>query len=144
VVRIQDLDFPDELYYSDYHMWVRCIDDNKVQIGLSDLGQAAAGKIRFVRFFPKGRSVQKEKTMGTIETGKWVGPLRAPLSGKIVSVNLNVRKKPVLINDAPYDEGWLFEIEPSDLKNEISLLRRTNAPDFKDWVEKEIKDKVKI
>jgi glycine cleavage system H protein len=66
--------------------------------------------------------VQKGKSAGTLESGKWVGPVTSPLTGEIVEVNEAVKSKPALINDDPYGEGWFVKIKPENWDSESAEL----------------------
>ena len=109
-----------------------------VRIGLDDFAQGNAGKIRFVSTKPKGSYVAQGKTFAMIEAFKWVGPLKSPLSGIIVETNPNLKKKPFLLNEAPYDGGWIVDIDPSDLGNERKTLYSGSAS--LNWIRQEIKE----
>ncbi len=132
---------PEDLYYHNDHCWVK-VEDEKARIGFDDFGQATAGKILFVRLKPEGKTIEVDKSFGSIETGKWVGPLKAPISGTILEVNPELKKKPTIINEDPYGKGWLLVVKPTDnLEAELSKLVTGSA--IKDWINKEIKERLK-
>nr|MDO8090928.1 glycine cleavage system protein H [Candidatus Sigynarchaeota archaeon] len=134
------VNLPDDLYYHNDHCWVR-VENGKARIGFDDFGQATAGKILFVRLKPQGKTIEAGKSFGSIETGKWVGPLRAPISGTIVEVNPEVKKKPTIINEDPYGDGWLIVVEPTNLEPELANLVTGDA--IKAWIDKEIEERLK-
>nr|MDO8076524.1 glycine cleavage system protein H [Candidatus Freyarchaeota archaeon] len=134
------VNLPDDLYYHNDHCWVR-VENGKARIGFDDFGQATAGKILFVRLKPQGKTIEAGKSFGSIETGKWVGPLRAPISGTIVEVNPEVKKKPTIINEDPYGDGWLIVVEPTNLEPELANLITGDA--IKTWIDKEIEERLK-
>ncbi|MHA1603523.1 MAG: glycine cleavage system protein H [Candidatus Freyarchaeota archaeon] len=134
------INLPEDLYYHNDHCWVR-VEDGKARIGFDDFGQATAGKILFVRLKPEGKTIEVGKSFGSIETGKWVGPLRAPISGTIVEVNPEVKKNPTIINDDPYGDGWLIVVEPTNLEPELANLVTGDA--LKAWIDKEIVERLK-
>ncbi len=107
-------------------MWAKK-EDGTVRVGATDMAQQAAGSIMFVRVMPKGRQVESRKPLGTIETGKWVGPLKSPLSGTIVEVNEALKAQPKLLNEDPYGKGWLVVLEPSKLDDELKNLMTDSA-----------------
>ncbi|MEM2833691.1 MAG: glycine cleavage system protein H, partial [Candidatus Korarchaeota archaeon] len=79
----------------------------------------------------------------TIESGKWVGRLRSPVSGKVLYVNERLYDDPSLINRSPYDEGWLLVIEAYDVERDIGdLIAGTQTDKIKDWIEREIKERL--
>ena len=82
-----------------------------------------------------GRSVKAGKTLGTVESGKWVGPLKSPVSGEIAEVNEEARKEPSVINDDPYGRGWVAVIAPSDLEAEMGeLIKGSDGADLESWL----------
>ena len=121
MVEIEGSNFPEDLYYDKNHMWVK-VENGKVRVGYNDWAQEAAGKLVNLNTRRVGRSVKAGKTLGTVESGKWVGPLRAPVSGKILEINQEVRKRPALINEDPYGGGWIAIIEAEDLDTDIKDL----------------------
>jgi len=129
------------LYYSKDHLWAK-IEDGKVRVGLTDFAQQIAGKIRFIRLRPSGVKVEQGKTLGTMETGKWVGPLVSPLSGTVIEVNGDLRMKASLVNEDPYGKGWLSVLQPTNLDEELKTLW-TDLNKMKPWLEQEIAKYVK-
>ena len=122
MVRILDrFEFPEGLYYSADHLWAK-VEDGTVRVGATDIAQQAAGSLLFVRIMPKGRQVESGKPLGTIETGKWVGALKSPLSGTIIEVNEALKTQPKLLNQDPYGKGWLVVLQPSKLDDELKNL----------------------
>jgi len=112
----------DRYYWVEKHAWARLEADNMVTIGITDVAQHMAKGI--VNATPKeaGRAVQKGKSAGTLESGKWVGPVTSPITGEIVMVNEAVKMKPALINEDPYGEGWFVKIKPTDWTGESAAL----------------------
>lgn len=114
-------EFPEGLYYSRDHMWAK-IEDGLVRIGATDMAQQAAGSLMYVRIMPKGKQIESGRPLGTIETSKWVGPLKSPLSGTVVEVNAVLKTRPTLLNEDPYGAGWLITLDPSRLGEEMKSL----------------------
>ena len=112
----------DRYYWVEKHVWARLEADGMVTIGITDVAQHMAKGI--VNATPKeaGRTVQKGKSAGTLESGKWVGPVTSPITGEIVMVNEAVKAKPALINEDPYGEGWFVRIKPTDWAVESAAL----------------------
>lgn len=102
-------------------MWVK-LENGKVRVGVTDVAQRSAGPITFIRLLPKGKLVVKGKPLGTIETGKWVGPLISPVSGTLVEVNENLKSQPKLLNEDPYGAGWIAVIQPSNFEEDKKAL----------------------
>lgn len=134
-------EFPEGLYYSKDHMWLK-IEGDVVRVGITDLAQQAAGPIVYARLMPKGKVVEAGKPIGTIETGKWVGPLKSPVSGTIVEVNEALKSQPKLLNEDPYGKGWLAVIKPSKLEDELKSLF-SKVEDMIPWLQEEIPKLIK-
>jgi glycine cleavage system H protein len=123
MAKIRGCDVPeDRFYWVEKHTWARLEADGTVTIGITDVAQKMAKGI--VNATPKdtGRSVQKGKSAGTLESGKWVGPVTSPVTGEIVAVNEAMKAKPSLINADPYGEGWFVRIKPVDWAGESAAL----------------------
>ena len=112
----------DRYYWVEKHAWARMETDGMVTIGITDVAQRLAKGI--INATPKelGRTVQKGKSAGTLESGKWVGPVTSPITGEIAEVNEAVRARPALINEDPYGAGWFVKIKPSDWAGESATL----------------------
>jgi glycine cleavage system H protein len=137
MVKIEDNDFPEDLYYHREHMWVK-VEEGKVRVGYNDWAQEAAGKLVNLNTRKVGRSVKAGKTLGTVESGKWVGPLRTPVSGEITAVNEEVLKTPSVINDDPYGKGWIAVIAPSNLDEEMGdLIKGSDKETLENWLKGE-------
>lgn len=113
---ISGCNIPEDLYYlaGDKLVWARFEEDGTVTAGVPDPGQAVAGKVVAVTPKKLGRNIARGKSMGTLESGKWVGPIPAPVSGEIIAINETVAASPSLVNDDPYGEGWIVKLQPSD------------------------------
>lgn len=120
---VRGCNIPENLYYwVEKHAWALPMDDGTVKIGITDVAQNLAKGI--VNATPKdaGRTVQKGKSAGTLESGKWVGPVTSPVTGEIVEVNEAMKSKPSLINSDPYGEGWFVKVKPADWAGESAAL----------------------
>lgn len=110
---VSNCNIPDELYYwPEKHVWARPESDGTLTIGVTDVAQHMAGIV--VSATPKaaGKTLKKGKSAGTVESGKWVGPVTAPVSGAIVAANAELKAKPGLLNTDPYGAGWFVKIKP--------------------------------
>jgi glycine cleavage system H protein len=120
---IRGCNIPEDRYYwVEKHVWARLEANDMVTIGITDVAQNMAKGI--VNATPKdpGRTVQKGKSAGTLESGKWVGPVTSPVTGEIVEVNETMKGKPSLINSDPYGDGWFVRIKPTDWAGESVAL----------------------
>ncbi|PIU58210.1 MAG: glycine cleavage system protein H [Deltaproteobacteria bacterium CG07_land_8_20_14_0_80_38_7] len=115
------MDFPDNLFYTKDHEWV-LVEGNTATIGLTDYAQEQLGDIVFVDLPNKGQDLNKEETFGVVESVKSVSDCLMPMSGKITDINDSLANNPDVINEAPYDEGWMIKIELTKPEEKTSLL----------------------
>ncbi len=136
MAQAEEFYLPDDFYYErDDHLWAK-IEDGKVRVGLDQFGQKAAGNVAYVKLMPVGKAVAKRRAFGSLEAGKYIGPLKAPVAGKIVEVNDAVLANPKLVNSDPYGEAWFVVIEPSNLEGDLADL--AHGPDIQRWLEDEV------
>ncbi len=115
--------FPKDLYYAvEDHTWVKLNEDGTVTVGMTDVAQSLAGPILHARIKKVGAQRAKGKPIGTVESAKWVGPIKSPVSGEIVEVNESVVSDPQLINRSPYSKGWIVKMKPANLDAELSEM----------------------
>lgn len=125
------MEFPEELKYSKEHVWLR-IEGNRAVVGITDFAQEELGIIAAVELPDEGDQVEQEDSMGSVEARKTVAELYAPVTGTVLAVNEEAVDTPSLLNDDPYDGGWLLELELED-KDELKALM--SAEDYADYVE---------
>jgi glycine cleavage system H protein len=114
--------FPNELRYTKEHEWIRVeAGGNTAVVGITDYAQGQLGDIVFVELEPVGSLIEKDAIFGTVEAVKTVSELFMPVSGKIVAINEDIRDHPELINQSPYDRGWMIRIEWRD-RNAVNTL----------------------
>jgi glycine cleavage system H protein len=106
--------FPSDLRYTKDHEWAR-IDGNRAVVGITDFAVHQLGDITMVELPKEGESFRREQVLGTVESVKAVSDIYAPLSGKVVKTNDPLRDQPELLNEDCYDEGWMVELELSNL-----------------------------
>lgn len=116
------MNHPSELKYTREHEWVRLHDDGTATIGITDYAQNELGEIVFVEIEMVGKKVDKEIVFGTIEAVKTVSELFMPLTGKILEWNESLEDQPELINEDPYDKGWMIKISVDDSSELDELL----------------------
>ncbi len=102
------------LLYTESHEWIKDLGEGRVRIGISDHAQHELGDIVFVELPTVGKDIAKGDEIGALESVKTVEPVYSPLSGKVVSVNEGLEDRSEVMNQSPYDEGWLAEIELTD------------------------------
>ncbi len=111
----------EDLKYTKSHDWIKIKDDIAV-VGITDHAQAELTDIVFVELPEAGKEVKKGEEICVVESVKSVSEIYAPVSGKIVKVNSKLDDSPEIINESPYDDGWLVELEISDKSEVDSLL----------------------
>jgi len=101
----------EELRYSKDHIWARLDDDNRITIGISDYAQEGLGDITRIELPEEGDEVIKDETFGSLESQNEVFQLYSPLSGEIVEINQDLLDAPEIINEDPYQDGWIIRVD---------------------------------
>jgi len=112
---------PDELRYLESHEWTTA-DGDTVRVGVSDFAQDELGDVVFVELPEVGDEVTAGEPFGVVESIKAVSDLYAPVSGEVVAVNEELFDRPELVNEDPYGDGWMLEVEPADGGDAEGLL----------------------
>ena len=112
---------PDDRRYLESHEWVR-VDGDTATIGISDFAQDERGDVVFVELPEAGTELAREEQFGVIESIKAVSDLYAPVSGTVTAVNEALDQQPELVNESPYDDGWMLELELGDAAEADALL----------------------
>ena len=110
---ISELNFPEELRYTDDHEWAKQ-DGEGVKVGITDYAQDQLGDIVFAELPAVGDTFDKGAEFGTLESVKAVSELYLPISGEITAVNEEIADAPELVNNEPYGGGWMVTIKPSN------------------------------
>ncbi len=113
---------PDDRRYSKEHEWALVEESGTVLIGISEFAQAELGDVVYVELPKVGTQVTQGGPIGEIESVKAVSDLFSPVSGEIVEVNEGVKANPELVNESPYENGWLVRIKPDDPAQLDTLL----------------------
>ncbi len=112
---VRGCNLPDDLLYDvENHVWYSEQGDGNVRVGMTAVAAALAGRLVAVTPKKVGRSVKAGKSCATVESGKWVGPARSAAAGEVVAINEDVVATPTIVNDDPYERGWLLELKPED------------------------------
>lgn len=123
--KISELSFPEDMRYADDHEWAQQTGDT-IKIGISDYAQDQLGDIVFAELPAVGDTFEKGGEFGTLESVKAVSELYTPIGGEIVAINEALEDAPELVNNAPYTDGWMIEIKPSD-PGELDALMNKDA-----------------
>ena len=105
--------FPDDLRYAESHEWVATRDET-VRIGISDFAQDELGDVVFVELPAEGDELDRGSSFGVVESIKAVSDLYAPVAGTVTATNEDLLDQPELINEDPYGDGWLVELNPHE------------------------------
>lgn len=112
---------PEDLQYDiGFHVWLRT-EGQLVTVGATDPAQAYAGEFVHIGIKKVGTRVERGAILATVESAKFMGPMRAPVTGTIVETNQEVAKKPALVNGNPY-ANWVVRLKPERLDAELALL----------------------
>ncbi len=117
----KQFNFPDNLLYNKDYSWVKLNNDKFVTVGVTDLGAKLVKQFVFVNL-PKIGEINQGEVYVSLESVKWSGHLKSPVSGRIIEVNAELIDSPELINQDPYGKGQIMKVEPSDSQELKSLL----------------------
>lgn len=120
---VRNCNLPDDLFYNvENNVWARKEADGTITVGMTAYACSLAGEV--VAYTPKkpGKAIDKDKSVATIESGKWVGPVKAPVGGEIIATSDAVAAKPGTINADPYGNGWLVKMKPTNWDGESGAL----------------------
>jgi glycine cleavage system H protein len=123
---------PKECRYTREHEWAR-FEDGVVTIGVTDYAQEKLGEIVYVELPDENDEVRKDEAFGVVESTKNASDVMAPISGKVVETNGTLEENPELINNDPYEEGWLIRIQPEDVAELDELM---SADEYREYLEK--------
>jgi glycine cleavage system H protein len=126
------MEIPDDLLYTEEHEWIREVGDALVRIGITDYAQDQLGDVVYVELPPIGKEVAKDDVLVEVESTKSVGEVYAPFAGKITDVNQNISQSPELVNQSPYEEGWLVLMS---VDGEMPTDRLLDAARYRDLTE---------
>ncbi len=117
--------------------WVK-VEGDQIRIGLTDPAQTRAGKVLHIRVKAAGTVRERGKPIATVESGKWAGPVMAPVAGTVTESNPEVEKDPSLLNTDPYGKGWIVRMTPAAPAELATLLSGESAlARFKEILEKD-------
>ena len=123
-MKIDHCIFPDQLLYDvDNFVWAN--DENgkeSIIVGVTSVLTFIAGKICTIKIKSPGTEVKRGKSIGTLESNKYFGVVRSPISGTITEANCSIVNSPKIVNDYPYTDGWFARIRPNNILDEIKAL----------------------
>jgi glycine cleavage system H protein len=118
---ISELVIPHDIGYTGDHEWAR-LDGKIIRIGITDYAQDQLGDIVFFEAPEVGKTLKKGEECGTLESVKAVAEIYMPVSGEIIGVNTALEQSPDLVNTAPYTDGWIADVKPSNLSEMDGLM----------------------
>ena len=127
------MDTPGDLYYAETHEWLR-LDDGVAVVGITDFAQSQLSDVTFVELPDVGREVEAGDEIAVVESVKAASDIYAPVAGTIVEVNGDLEDSPDLINNSPFEDGWLFKIE---LRKEEDVDNLMSAEEYAELCEEE-------
>jgi len=128
---------PEQSLYTPKHTWAQITPEGNIRVGLSDYAQKHLKGLAHISTEAVGKEVKKMEPLGVAETWMFMFDLYAPVSGKIVKVNETLKNEPYLINEDPYNEGWIAEIKPNNsITLEQELKGLLGAREYNKWVAK--------
>jgi len=113
--------FPEELKYTEDHEWVK-VENDIVTVGVTDYAQDQLGDIVYVEIETLNETLAQGEEFGTVEAVKTVSELFMPISGEIIEINEALEDAPDLVNQSPYDKGWMIKIKASNLSELEDLM----------------------
>lgn len=120
-MKVNGYDVPKNLLYTKEHAWVLA-EDNQIKVGITDYAQKMLKEITYLYLPKKGMSVKSFDVLGTVESIKAISELYSPFTGKIFEINKKLMKKPRIINEDPYGQGWIVIICSSKFEKERNKL----------------------
>ena len=126
MVKVGAYEVPEGLYYSKDFEWIK-IEGDKVRMGITDYAQKSLREIVYAELPSAGGDVKQGEPYGTVESVKAVSDLIAAITGTIEEINEEVQSKPELLNEDPYQKGWLLVVKPANLQDELANLMDFNA-----------------
>ena len=102
--------------------WIKVVDDNKVVVGMTDIAQSLAGPLLHAKTKSPGTARRLGKPIATVESGKYVGPVKSPVTGEITKVNEALAGDAGLINRSPYRDGWIVEMSADNLAADLAEM----------------------
>jgi glycine cleavage system H protein len=125
---------PKDLRFTKEHEWVGFDNDHIATIGITDFAQESLGDITFVQLPKEGEEIRKNDPFGVVESVKAVSDLYAPVNGRVVEVNQPLLNAPELLNEDPYEDGWMIKVEVKDTSDLDDLM---SSDDYKGYVEEQ-------
>tara|TARA_B000000460_G_C21489598_1_gene380970 strand:- start:567 stop:947 length:381 start_codon:yes stop_codon:yes gene_type:complete len=125
------MNLPKELKYTKEHEWIK-VDGNIATIGITDFAQGELGDIVYIEIDSIGNELNVSEIFGTVEAVKTVSDLFMPIKGTVLEINSNIESTPEIVNEDPYDKGWIIKIEIAENQDIENLL---SADDYRKMID---------
>tara|TARA_B100001057_G_scaffold388510_1_gene395957 strand:- start:293 stop:673 length:381 start_codon:yes stop_codon:yes gene_type:complete len=125
------MNIPSDLLYSNDHEWVK-LDGEFATIGITDFAQRELGDIVYIEIETVGDTLEREQVFGTVEAVKTVSDLLMPLTGEVLELNSTLEDTPEVVNDQPYESGWMIKIK---MENPAQLKHLMSADKYKQLIQ---------
>lgn len=116
------MNMPNDLFYTESHEWVRLNDDGTVTVGITHHAQEQLGDLVFVESPEIDKVVSARDAIAVVESVKAASDIYAPINGTVIDTNTELNDEPERVNTSPYEDGWLFSIQPEDAKDVEELM----------------------
>ncbi|NBF41244.1 MAG: glycine cleavage system protein GcvH [Spirochaetes bacterium] len=130
------MNFDDSVKYQKSHEWARK-DGDLVVVGISDYAQDSLGDVVFVELPEVGATLEQGESFGVVESVKSASDLFMPVGGEIAEVNDSLTDTPETVNEAPFGDGWMIKIKPTDVSEYDSLMSAADYEEFTKTLEEE-------
>ena len=115
------MNIPDSLVYTEDHEWIKVV-GGTATVGITDFAQGELGDIVYVEIETKGETLKAGEVFGTVEAVKTVSDLIMPINGEVLEINAELESNPEIVNESPYEKGWMIKISVSDKSGIENLL----------------------
>jgi len=116
------MEIPGDVRMAATHEWVRINDDGTITVGITDYAQEQLGDLVFVETPEVDLDCKAEQPVAVVESVKAASDLYAPVAGQILDVNGELADSPELVNDSPFENGWIFKMQPNDVSDVENLM----------------------
>lgn len=115
-------DIPGDLHYTKTHEWVRKEEDGTITVGITDHAQSALGELVYVEVPEPGSELSAGDGCAVVESVKAASDIYAPVDGTVTEANVTLSDEPELVNEQPYDDGWILRMQPQSIEDVDDLM----------------------